>query len=130
MKKEKSCGCIVLNQYKEVLLVQMRQGHWSFPKGHVEENESEEQTALREVLEETGIRCKILHGFREVNTYSPYHGVMKDVIFFIALAQNTDITIQIEEVRQADFFSVKNALNLITFQTDMEILKKAIQFLE
>ena len=40
MIKEKSCGCIIFNDEKKVLLVHMNHGHWSFPKGHVENDES------------------------------------------------------------------------------------------
>lgn len=54
MEKEKSCGCIVIDNNK-VLLVKHNAGHWDFPKGHVEKNETEEQTALREVKEETNL---------------------------------------------------------------------------
>ena len=59
MKREKSCGAVVYrynNDVLEVLLIRHRfGGHWSFPKGHVEEGENEFQTALREVKEETGL---------------------------------------------------------------------------
>ena len=53
MQKEKSCGAIIYNKNKEVLIVKHNAGHWDFPKGHVEENETEIQTAIREVKEET-----------------------------------------------------------------------------
>ena len=46
MKYEKSCGCIIIKEGK-VLLVQHNVGHWDFPKGHMEENETEVQTAIR-----------------------------------------------------------------------------------
>ena len=59
MKFEKSCGCIVLNN-EQVLLVKHNKGHWDFPKGHVEEGETEKQTALREVKEETNIDVQII----------------------------------------------------------------------
>ena len=59
MKREKSCGVLVLRQQEDELYVVLLRhrfgGHWSFPKGHVEAGESERQTALREVREETGL---------------------------------------------------------------------------
>ena len=58
MRKEKSCGALVVRRGKnetEILLIKHNGGHWAFPKGHVEAGESEEQTALREVQEETGL---------------------------------------------------------------------------
>ena len=52
---ETSCGFILIN-YDSVLLLQYPQGHWSFPKGHIEELDSDHfSTAQRELLEETGI---------------------------------------------------------------------------
>ena len=54
MKHEKSCGCIIIED-KKVLLIKQTNGIWGFPKGHVEENETELQTAEREVKEETNL---------------------------------------------------------------------------
>ena len=59
MKTEKSCGAVVLRKNQgrlQVLLIKhINGGHWAFPKGHVEPGETEEQTALREIKEETGL---------------------------------------------------------------------------
>ena len=52
MKHEKSCGCIIIED-KKVLLIKQTNGIWGFPKGHVEEGETLKQTAVREVAEET-----------------------------------------------------------------------------
>ena len=52
---ETSCGFILLN-FDSILLLQYPQGHWSFPKGHVEKGDADHHsTALRELTEETGI---------------------------------------------------------------------------
>ena len=59
MKKEKSCGCIVIDNDK-VLLVKQNDGHTAFPKGHIEQGETEEECALRETFEETGLKVKII----------------------------------------------------------------------
>ncbi len=130
MKKEKSCGCVVFDELNRVLLVKMNMGHWSFPKGHVEENETEEETALRETLEETNIECKIIKGFREVSTYSPYDGVIKDVIFFVAKAINTKVIKQDEEINTAIFVEINKAKELITFDNDLNIFEKALKFIK
>jgi len=128
MKKEKSCGCIVFNEEKKVLLVKMIDGHWSFPKGHVEENETEYDTALREVKEETNIECKIIDGFRYISTYSPYSNVIKDVVYFLAKATTNSIIIQQEEISISGFYSIEKATETITFRQDLDILSKAVKF--
>lgn len=129
MKKEKSCGCIVFNDEMKVLLIKMNAGHWSFPKGHVEENESEVKTALRETYEETGIKCKIIEGFREVTTYSPKTGIMKDVIFYVGKAENHKIVVQENELNEALFIEINKAKELITFNSDLKIFEKSIKFI-
>ena len=59
MKYEKSCGAIVYRRYHgniQILLIKhINSGHWSFPKGHVEFGETEPETAIREIMEETNI---------------------------------------------------------------------------
>ena len=62
---ETSCGFILIN-YDSVLLLQYPQGHWSFPKGHVEASDLDNfSTAQRELLEETGISKVSLIDFLE-----------------------------------------------------------------
>lgn len=128
MHKEKSCGCIVFNNKKEVLLVKMKEGHWSFPKGHVENDESEYETAYREVKEETNIDCKIVDGFRQVSTYYPKTDVIKDVVFFVARSTSNSLKNQELEVSETDFYTIDEAYNLLTFKADINILKNAVSF--
>lgn len=63
MKHEKSCGTIIIDQDK-VLLIGARDNDdkmfWSFPKGHQEDGETDEETALRETLEEVGLEVEII----------------------------------------------------------------------
>ncbi len=62
----------------------MTHGHISLPKGHVEANETEEETALREIKEEPNLDVELDTGFRHVVSYAPYEGCVKDVVFFAA----------------------------------------------
>ena len=70
MKYEKSCGAVVFtkenNEYK-FLIVKQLQGFHGFPKGHMEADETEEQTALREIFEEVGVKANLIDGFRVVD---------------------------------------------------------------
>ena len=69
MIREKSCGALVYRKKQdrlELLLIRHKNGgHWSFPKGHVETGETEPQTALREIKEETGLDVGLCEGFRQ-----------------------------------------------------------------
>ena len=85
---EKSCGTIpyiIKDGIIHYLLIRTKSGrHCSFPKGHVEGDETEAETALRETWEETSIRAEICSDFRRKITYRMKNGVTKTVIYFIA----------------------------------------------
>ena len=130
MKREKSCGIVVfLNQEEtKVLLVHHRLGHWGIPKGHRKLGESEKETALREVFEETGVEVQVLDSFREVITYSPKAGVLKDVVFFLGTTTQSSIVLQEEEVLEVCFVSLEEAMNKISYGDEREFLQKATLF--
>ena len=133
MKFEKSCGAIIVRKNDdtfETLLIKMVKGHWSFPKGHVENDETEVETALREIKEETNLDVIIDTRFREITTYSPCPGVLKDVIFFIAMAKTNDVVVQETEVESAMWVELNEAIDIVTFECDRQILKKAIEYVE
>ena len=133
MKKEKSCGAVVFRQEKDglVFLIEtMALGHISLPKGHVENGETEEETARREIREETGLDVRIDTRFRHTITYSPRPGVEKDVVFFAAEAKAGDITPQPEEVRKAAFLPMDEAMGILTYASDREVLRAAGEYLD
>lgn len=127
MEKEKSCGIIVF--YKnEVLIVKHNKGHYGLPKGHVVEGETEEETAIREVKEETNVDAQIIDGFRKVVTYSPKNGVLKDVVFFVGKPITFNLVNQECEISKVAFYPIDSALDVITFKDERNILKDAIDF--
>lgn len=132
MKKEKSCGAVVYRQGEtgvEVLMIKHKNGgHWAFPKGHVEKNETESETALREIQEETGLAVDLDTGFRETVTYSPKAGVMKDVIYFAAKVKANDARPQPEEVLELRWEPQDQALALVTYATDRSVLQSFLQY--
>ena len=133
MKHEKSCGAIVLREGErgpEVLLLRHRAGHWDFPKGHVEAGENEQQTALREVLEESGLTVTIEDaGFRGQVSYSPYPGCEKAVVFFLARYTAGSLKLQAEEVSGAGWFAPEEALKTITYESSRGLLRQAMEHL-
>lgn len=131
-REEKSCGAVVWRQGAEArqyLLVQHNQGHWSFPKGHVEGGESEAETAMREIWEETGLTSEINTGFRRQVTYAPKPGTVKDVIFFAAVPTGGAEHPQESEISRLGWFSFQEAARLITYATDEDILMAAEAYL-
>lgn len=133
MTFEKSCGAVVIRKKDnkiDTLLIQMLGGHWSFPKGHVENNETEIETALREIKEETNLDVVVDTRFREITTYSPKPEVLKDVIYFIAISKSDDYTIQETELKAAKWVDIYEAVSNVTYEDDKKILKKAIKYIE
>ena len=120
MVKEKSCGTICFDGDK-VLMVKHNAGHCAFPKGHVEEGETEFETAIRETKEETGIDVEIISDRRFVNIYSPKEDVIKDVIFFIAKPLNIDLTRQETEIADLRWIDIDKASEYITFDDDKKL---------
>ena len=122
MKQEKSCGCIIINDKNEVLLIHHNAGHWDFPKGHVELGETEVQTAIREVKEETNIDVEVDEKYRYSTKYSPKEDVIKEVIYFLARNISNNKQAQLEEVSEVKWFDFNDAVDKITFNNSREIL--------
>jgi bis(5'-nucleosidyl)-tetraphosphatase len=124
--KETSVGAIVYqihDQKIEYLLIHQRHGnHIGFPKGHIEFGESYEQTAIREVFEETGIHCKILNEKFQIH-YAPKPGIEKEVIYYAAAYQSGNIQIQASEIIDAYFKRFEDAYEQLTYDNDKQILK-------
>lgn len=129
---EKSCGAIIIYKANEnnhkVLLVKNHNGrYWSFPKGHVEKGETEQQTAVREIKEETGLTVEIVDSFREVSDYCPFGRIKKRVVFFMAQAFDTNVSIQKEEIDSFIWVDLYDAHNKCTYDNDLRVIKKAIE---
>ena len=129
MLHEKSCGAIVYRRYHgnvEILLIKhVNSGHWSFPKGHVEGDETELETARREIKEETGLDVIIDQTFRETVSYSPKRDTQKVVVYFLALARNYDYVPQEEEIAEIRWVDIIRAPGLLTYENDKTIVSKA-----
>jgi 8-oxo-dGTP pyrophosphatase MutT (NUDIX family) len=135
MKKEKSCGAVVYkyqNNQLLFLLIKSKKGHhFSFPKGHVENDETEVETALREIKEETNLDVLVDTGYRNVITYSPMENVLKDVIYFVATPiSDAKVIVQEAEVSSAKWLYYSQALKQVTHDNEKQVLIKAYEYLK
>lgn len=130
---ERSCGAIVFRKiggsYRYLLIKNKRSVHWSFPKGHVEEGESDEDTALREVFEESGLHIEIVPGFKTTSEYLIQGRVEKTVNIYVATTSDTNTTIQEEEIEDYAWLPYEQALKRLKFENDKKILTDARDFL-
>ena len=126
---EKSCGAIVIHKRGDrckILLVRNHNGrNYSFPKGHVEQGETEEQTAIREVKEETGLDITIIPSFREVADYCPFGKIRKRVVFFMAQTMSDKVHIQEEEIDSYIWVDLNEAHHRCTYDNDLRVIRKA-----
>jgi tRNA nucleotidyltransferase (CCA-adding enzyme) len=135
MRTEKSCGAVVFTKENGALryvIVRSKQGVYGFPKGHVEGQESELQTALREVLEETGLTVLPIQGFREETAYSFSCGeevAKKQVVFFLAEYSEQMPKPQESEIDSILLMDYETALAVLPYDDTKAILTKAHAYL-
>ena len=123
---ENSCGAIVFNENTEkILLVKMHNGNWGFPKGHIEKDETKEETAIREVLEETNVRIKIIPDFEREVKYIPNEKTIKKVTIFMGITQDEEVTIDTSEIEDFKWCTYEEALKLVTYKLQKDVLENA-----
>ncbi len=126
---EKSCGAVIFYKTKQntkILLVKNSNGrYWSFPKGHIEEGENEQQTAIREIKEETGLDVTLFDNFREISEYCPFGKIRKRVVFFLARAFTDNVKIQEEEIDSYVWVDLQQARKMCSYDNDLRIIEKA-----
>ena len=130
---ETSCGFILIN-YDSVLLLQYPQGHWSFPKGHVEESDSDHfSTASRELLEETGIsKVSLIDGWRSRTEYSLLlKGVPTSKQVFWYLAETDELNVKLSHEHTNYMWLIfDEAIQQVTFDQEIELLNSAKEYLK
>ncbi len=135
MVHEKSCGAVVYRgkgSGRRYLLLNYAAGHWGFPKGHVEGDESEKDTVLRELDEETGIREVSFRGsFREEIAYSfrrRDERIDKVVVFYLLESRGEDVVLSNEHGSFLWLPYIK-ARKKLTYENTRCLLDKAEKYL-
>jgi 8-oxo-dGTP pyrophosphatase MutT (NUDIX family) len=115
----------------EVALIATQEGNrWGLPKGLVEEGESLEETARREVREETGLEAEVLERLEPIEYWYwwdedgqkvRYH---KKVYFFVMACRGGDITQHDFEVEKVRWFSIDEAIKQASYRTEREVLQQ------
>lgn len=134
MRYEKSCGFVAYteeNGLRLYCIIRAHNGEYGFPKGHMEDGETEPETATRELKEETGLTVEQIPGFRCQIQY-PFPSkpeVMKQAIYFLGKCTGNTIRCQATEVAEGLFLPLEEALGLLSFESTRQILRQAEEFL-
>lgn len=122
--EEETAGGVVFrrqNSAVEILMIQDAKGRWTIPKGHVESGESHEETAAREIKEETGLKhLKVLDRLGKIEfRYRKQDKLilMTTHVFLIHATKDTDnyVPEENEGIKDVKWFSVNDALDLIEY---------------
>lgn len=132
---EKSCGFVTYSEKDDVrlyLIIRASNGEYGFPKGHVELNETEYETAIRELKEETNVEVQVIDGFRRQIEYKIPNkaNVMKQSVYFLGKCTAVDVVCQESEVSEALFVPIEVALELLSFEDTKNVLKEADLYID
>jgi 8-oxo-dGTP pyrophosphatase MutT (NUDIX family) len=119
------------------LIIQHNAGHWAFPKGRAEKGESEVETALRELREETGITDVSVRPdpvFEERYTRTQWGSrrqhVQKTVRYFLGMVHDPKVRLQQAEVQDYKWATYDEARAMITFDASRRLLDDAARALK
>lgn len=135
MEKEASFGVIPLRLFqgkRQCFLVKLKSGnHWGFPKGHIEGNENPQETAFRELAEETNLHLvKLISETPFVDRYTltrKGQKVDKIVTYFLAEVEGI-FSLQKEEILDGGWFDLATAKDKITYPKGKKICQEVIEF--
>ena len=132
---EYSAGAVVFTRRGDditYLLMRSMKGVYGFPKGHIEAGETEHETAVREIREETGVEVRFIEGFRmeEEHPIPSKPGIIKHVTYFLAECAPDAVPSPMPgEASDAEFVGYDEAMKLFYYENNRGILAAAKDFI-
>jgi len=138
IKRQVSSGGVIFrknNASIEVTLIAVKGGRvWCLPKGIIDKGENSEETAVREVAEETGLTGKVIERLGEISYWyyvrEENAKCRKTVYFFLLEYESGDVSDHDFEVNEAVWFPIDEAIQKATYKSERGILEKAKEMLE
>ena len=134
MEKELAAGGVVFRQLSgkiQLLFIKDRYGKWALPKGKLEQGETSEKAALREICEETSVDGEIvakLHSI-EYQYQHPGKGLMdKKVDYYLVKALSDDILPQVGEVLEVVWVDLVESIAYCDYVNNLEVLHRVADF--
>ena len=135
LKKQTSAGGVIYKKNDssiQIALISVRNGQaWCLPKGIVDKGETTEETAVREVREETGLNGRIIDALGEINYWyfvkEENIKCRKKVYFYLMEYVSGDTADHDFEVDEAGWFPLEIALEKVSYKGDRMVIEKAIE---
>ncbi|MBS1114283.1 MAG: hydrolase [Nitrospirae bacterium] len=135
LKKQTSAGGVIYKKNDssiQIALISVRNGQaWCLPKGIVDKGETTEETAVREVREETGLNGRIIDALGEINYWyfvkEENIKCRKKVYFYLMEYVSGDTDDHDFEVDEAGWFPLEIALEKVSYKGDRMVIEKAIE---
>jgi 8-oxo-dGTP diphosphatase len=118
----RAAGGLVVREGQVLLVHRPAYDDWSFPKGKCDDGESDETCALREVEEETGLRCELLEEIG-ATSYIDGKGRPKTVRYWRMQPVNGDF-VPHDEVDEIRWETPDRAAGLLTWSRDLTLLER------
>jgi 8-oxo-dGTP pyrophosphatase MutT (NUDIX family) len=105
---------------------------WGLAKGAIEQGESDEQAAVREVLEETGLEAEVEADLGDIRYFYVWEGVRvrKRVHFFLMHATGGDVANHDSEMEDVRWFPLRTAIKRAAYKGEREVIERAAKRLE
>jgi 8-oxo-dGTP pyrophosphatase MutT (NUDIX family) len=100
---------------------------WSFPKGHIEAGETDRETAVREVNEETGIIAEVIQALGEIDFWFMVEGrrIHKTVHHFLLVQRGGELSDSDPEVESVEWFPLDRVHSQLAYSDERNLLRKA-----
>jgi 8-oxo-dGTP pyrophosphatase MutT (NUDIX family) len=132
-EQERSAGGVVVRGEQGIVIVPTRRGAQgqrvlALPKGHVDPGETPEQTALREVREETGVDAELVERLGDVRYFYQRDGkrIFKRVTFFLLAYRDGSLDDHDDEVEEARWMPLREAAEALSYDGEREMAKRAL----
>lgn len=140
--EEFSAGAVVFRKEQEnilfLLIYSARNKAWGFPKGHIDQNESENEAAKRETKEETGLDDLVfIPGFRIEDVYhavsnrgaSKGKAIEKHTTYFLCQTSKMTIVVDAEEISDYRWVNLDEAVSLLNFESLKSLIKQSYSYI-
>jgi len=139
-EKQVSAGGVVFQKHDNAIDVALisvgKNRRWQLPKGQVDPGETPDETALREVREETGLTSELIQPLDTIEYWyiSTYTGrrtkIHKYVHFFLMRYLSGDVEHHDYEVNEARWVEIRRALEMLAFENEKKIVRSALQAIQ